>query len=158
MLTLTRKTDYALVALATMADVGANEDQPLSARQIAEKYGMPLQVLVKVLKDLQKADIVGSTRGAHGGYYLLHRPEAVSLADVSEALEGRVRLTPCCGENTGDMCAGCGMTKQCPISGRVKALNDKILGLFNQVTLADLLEDSIEKRLDCLNLTQAVNT
>lgn len=154
MLTLTRKTDYALVALAAMAQHEADESEPLSARQIAEAYKMPLQVLVTVLKDLQRADIIGSTRGAHGGYYLERSPDEISLADVTEALEGRVKLTPCCDEGETDACQACRITDRCPISGRVRALNDKIRGLFDQVTLSDLLEDQVEKKMATLSLTR----
>ena len=48
----TKKTDYALIALAGLADLPPKAEDRLSARQIAERYGIPLPVLMGVLKSL----------------------------------------------------------------------------------------------------------
>jgi len=147
MLTLTRKTDYALVALAHLAEIGGGESRPVSARVIADQYALPIQVLVKVLKDLHRARIVGSTRGAHGGYYLDRPAENVTIADVADALEGRVRLTPCCEDNDAKACAACATQPVCPISGRVRLINDTVRSLFRRITLRDLLSEELSETL-----------
>jgi Rrf2 family protein len=142
MLSLTRKTDYALVALAHLAEPHVTEASPASARQIADEYHLPTQVLAKVLKDLQRAGIIGSTRGAHGGYFLSLPPKAVSIAAVTEALEGPARLTPCCGDEAKP-CDACDTHPVCPVTDRVQRLNTAIQRLLNQVTLQHLLTDEL---------------
>ena len=82
MIAFTRKTDYALIALASLAqeagDPGdpAAETAPLSARAIAERYAVPLPILMNVLKGLAGAELIRSTRGVKGGYILAAPPPA----------------------------------------------------------------------------------
>jgi Rrf2 family protein len=149
MLSLTRKTDYALVALARLAEADVSEANPASARQIAAEYHLPMQVLVKVLKELQRAGIIGSTRGAHGGYFLRQSPKAVSIATVTEAMEGTAKLTPCCDDEAGP-CDACDTHAVCPVTDRVRRLNEAIQRLFKQVTLHHLLTDELPPVLEQL--------
>src|SRR5437868_13882594 len=94
---LTRKTDYALIALTRLAEEAAGKQQPLSARQIAEQYGLPLPLLMNVLKELHKAEIVCSRRGSSGGYMLCcHDPAEITMLQIIEALEGQVKVALCC--------------------------------------------------------------
>ena len=88
MLSLTRKTDYALVALARLAQEqqGAEgEVSRLSARTIAEEFELPQQLLMSILKELHRAGIVDSTRGAQGGYVLAKPANKISVAEIVEA-------------------------------------------------------------------------
>src|ERR1051325_1139837 len=109
---LTRKTDYALVALSRLADEAAGGKQPLSARQIAQQFNLPLPLLMNVLKDLHRAEIVCSRRGQTGGYMLCcHDPADVTMLQVIEALEGRVSVAVCCEDEvagaTREPCVAC---------------------------------------------------
>ena len=85
MFSFTKKTDYALVALATLAEetAGGPETGRLSARQISERHGMPLPVLMNVLKDLVSVGLVTSTRGSKGGYSLARDPQAITITSWS---------------------------------------------------------------------------
>jgi len=150
MLALTRRVDYALVALAGLAEHADRGGDPVSARELAAAYDLPLQMLVKILKDLQRHGLIDSVRGARGGYVLRHRPAWVTLTSVIEAMEGPVSLTPCCddaaeptdatshGEPAGCE-SGCRLTARCPIMARVRQLNERVQSFFDQVTLRDLM-------------------
>ncbi|MCE9589942.1 MAG: Rrf2 family transcriptional regulator [Planctomycetes bacterium] len=147
MLHLTRKTDYALVALSYLAQqrqagqTGAPDE--VSARKIADHFGMPLPLLMNILKELAQAKIIGSTRGSHGGYRLIVAPEAVSLLEVIEAMEGPVKFTEC-SEGLPILGQGCAMQECCTIRGPVRKLNQRIRGFLSEVTLADLAESKEE--------------
>jgi DNA-binding IscR family transcriptional regulator len=68
MLRLSKKADYALIAmkhLATRSDGGAS-----SAREIAEQYDIPLELMAKVLQRLARRGLVVSLQGTRGGYRL----------------------------------------------------------------------------------------
>ena len=67
MVALTRKTDYALVALAYLARW---EQGCVSARDIAARVRIPLPMLMGILNQLARRGLVISTRGAKGGYRL----------------------------------------------------------------------------------------
>ncbi len=152
MLSLTRKTDYALVAMAQMAEHGSDAAAPISARHIADQFGLPQHVLVKVLKDLHRAGLVGSTRGARGGYYLHRDAAEISIADVVEALEGPFALASCCDDDAQDDCAACRTTPACPISHNVRALNDRVSELLQSVTLRELMKSPAESAFGRLQL------
>jgi len=151
MLSLTRKTDYALVALAAMAQK-ADEQRPLSAARIAKEFGLPAQVLMKVLKNLQQSGLIASTRGAHGGYYLTQSPHDISLGAVIEATEGAVRLTPCCVEDETDACLACSTMPKCFIRDRMRQLNERLNDLFTQITLSDFLAPDFNATLAQVSL------
>lgn len=151
MLSLTRKTDYALVALAALAD-RASEARPLSAARIAREFGLPAQVLMSVLKSLQQAGLVASTRGAHGGYYLTRIPDDITLGDVIEAIEGSAKLTPCCVEDEADACLACRTTPHCIIRDRMRQLNERVNALFARITLGDLIGPNFGATLSQVSL------
>jgi Rrf2 family protein len=62
--------------------------EPVRIRKIAERHNVPPRFLVQILLQLKGAGLVASTRGAAGGYHLLKAPEAVSLGEVIEVIEG----------------------------------------------------------------------
>jgi Rrf2 family protein len=85
MLSFSRKTDYALIALAHLA---GRAGQIASAREIAETYRLSLSLVMKILKVMQNHRIVGSVRGVKGGYQLAVDLHGTSLYDLIEALKG----------------------------------------------------------------------
>jgi len=92
MLCLTKKTEYALIALASL---GQRTGEVASARDIALEHDLPPALLMNILKALQQRNVLCSTRGARGGYTLGSGVEALSLYDLILVLEGRVQTTGC---------------------------------------------------------------
>jgi Rrf2 family protein len=91
---VTAKVDYAVRALVELAVV---EGATVKGERLAERQGMPLKFLENILAELRRAGIVGSQRGAEGGYRLLRPAGDVTIADVIRAVEGPladVRGTP----------------------------------------------------------------
>ncbi|MEM8737896.1 MAG: Rrf2 family transcriptional regulator [Planctomycetota bacterium] len=140
MLQLTRKTDYALVALSHLGHRRAADAGPTSARRVSEAYNMPLPLLMNILKELAQARLVRSTRGATGGYELAVDPAEVNLLDVVTAIEGPVKLTPCC-DDAPNVEHSCGLEANCPIQYSIRALHRRITGFMQQVTLHELMQD-----------------
>ncbi len=81
---LQKATSFALFAVLELA---ADPGRQLAAADIAEKYGISLHHLAKVLRDLARAGIVESARGVGGGYRLAGNPKRLTLADVIELFE-----------------------------------------------------------------------
>ena len=79
------KADYAIRAAVELAAAG---DGPVKGDRIARAQGIPPNFLENILADLRNAGIVGSRRGAEGGYWLARPADAVSLADVIRAVDG----------------------------------------------------------------------
>ncbi len=142
--TLTRKTDYALIAMARLARRD-DPDQPVSARAIADEFNLPLPLLMNVMKDLQREGLVESQRGAAGGYRLARSADRISLADVIGAIEGPVNVAVCCDDATeqedanDDACLACRLTERCPMTGTMQQFNQVIAGFLQGTTLTDVL-------------------
>jgi Rrf2 family protein len=145
-LSLSRKLDYALIALAELAGRGRDT---ISARQIAEKYHVPLPMLTNILKELAAEGMVASTRGPKGGYRLARVPREILLTDLIDAIEGPLKLTLCCqGAHTDLDDAGCDLEAHCPTKAPLQKVQVMLQQFLSQVSLADLVSDTVQIRFD----------
>jgi len=140
MLAFNRKTDYALISLAHMANEPSHY---WSARKLANHYGMPLPLLMNVLKMLANKGLVRSERGPRGGYQLAKPPGRISLHDVIVAVDGPVALVQCLekavGKNgRGSRNGGCELSSRCPVQRSVHRIHHRLVGFLKTVTLADI--------------------
>ncbi len=79
------KTRYALAAALDLAEHYAPEE-PVKLQAIAARTHAPANYLVQILLRLKRGALVNSTRGAQGGYWLMRRPELISVAEIIAAL------------------------------------------------------------------------
>ena len=136
---MTKKTGYGLIAMVHLAKLA--NDQVASAREIADRYGIPAALLMNVLKELATAGYVESLRGARGGYRLALRPQDLTLADVITSLEGPIRQSECVTDEAGeDGECSCQTMARCPNIDPVHRVQRKINDFLKKVTLADILE------------------
>jgi Rrf2 family protein len=144
--------DYALVALAcleqhsavqTPARPGDAATTALSARRIADQYGLPVALLMNILKDLQQAGIVQSVRGPSGGYRLAKDSNQITLLDVVHAVDGPVRVAQCT-DPLAIVGQGCPIQNACPIRQPIHRLEEHLTGFLDRVTLADLLGSKVD--------------
>lgn len=134
MLCLTKKTEYALIALASL---GQSPNDVTSAREIASEHGLPAALLMNILKALQQCDVVRSTRGARGGYLIGPALENLSLHDLIQALEGRVQTTGC--EEHGEIEESLPAPAVRAIEAPVRALQYRLTRFLREVRVADLV-------------------
>ena len=92
MVRISRRTDYATVLLAVLA---TQPERVQTATALAEQTHIAAPTVSKLLKQLQRAGLVTSTRGLHGGYQLSRPATEISAAAILDALEGPVALTDC---------------------------------------------------------------
>jgi Rrf2 family protein len=132
----TRKTDYALVALAglTRRNHGAS-----SARDLADELKLPLPVLRNILKLLTSQGVLVSSRGPSGGYQLARPPREITLAEVISVIEGPVQLVRCCSAAQEE--PECQLVDSCQIKGNVRKVHESLMDFLNRVTLAHLAPD-----------------
>ena len=94
MLRLSKKADYALIAMKHLAQQSSGAPST-SAREIAEQYGIPIELMAKVLQRLVRTGLLISTQGTRGGYTLGRAPATISVADVIQAIDGPLTVTAC---------------------------------------------------------------
>jgi Rrf2 family iron-sulfur cluster assembly transcriptional regulator len=85
---LSLQVQYAICGVFDLAYNG--EDAPVQVRVIGERQAIPSRYLEQIFRRLRRAGIVRAKRGPGGGYTLARRPDAITLADVVEAVEGPV--------------------------------------------------------------------
>ena len=134
MLGLTRKTDYALIALTHMVRAGESVS---SAREMATCYRMPLPLLMNVLKALTQSGLVRSSRGPKGGYTLAGNAEDITLSQLIDAIEGRPALVQCARDHDEPE-QGCDLVDVCPIRSPVHKVHNRLQRFLHEITLADI--------------------
>ena len=133
MLRLSKKTDYALIALTYVASLPG---KPASAREIAERHDIPVELLAKVLQRLAQRGVLRSQQGIHGGYLLARAAEHVTVAEVVEAIDGPLILTVC-----GTTDERCEQFAKCNIRDPLHRIRDRIIGALMACTIAELASD-----------------
>ena len=141
MLALTKKTDYALIALSLLA---RQSDGVVSAREIARESGLPLPILTNVLKTLAGSRIVMSARGATGGYALARPMNAISLYDLITTIEGPFHLVQCASPEPSTDKGCCEHESSCPIRRPVYRIHDRLEEFLRSVSLAEITEETPE--------------
>ncbi|HVN47053.1 MAG TPA: SUF system Fe-S cluster assembly regulator [Steroidobacteraceae bacterium] len=130
MLRISRLTDYATVLLATLASEPARVQ---TAASLAEQTHIAAPTVSKLLKQLQRAGLVSSTRGLHGGYQLARPAAQISAAAILDALEGPLALTDC---SVGH--GHCDIEESCRVGRVWQRLNLAIRRALYEVSLAQL--------------------
>ena len=121
---LTLEADYAVRIVYVLGILGEKTD----AKSISEKAGVTLRFSLKILRKLVAAGIVRSYKGTQGGYELERPPEAITLREVVETVEGTYYLNRCLNPNNGCERAGtCKVQKVfCNISRMVREELQKV--------------------------------
>ena len=130
MLRISRLTDYATVVLAALAGDPA---RLRTATALAEQTHIAAPTVSKLLKQLQRAGLVSSTRGLHGGYQLARPAAQISAAAILDALEGPMALTDCAAGH-----GNCEIEDSCRVSRVWQRLNLAIRRALYDVSLAQL--------------------
>ena len=146
LLALTRKADYALVALSELA---RHAPGTISARKLSEVTSIPLPVLSGVLNQLVRHDLVTSARGVQGGYRLARSANAICLVDVIEAIDGSTRLTQCCSLSPShEHNEPCTLEAKCRITGPMQRVHQGLLEFMSKIVLAQIAFDMVPVRLE----------
>src|SRR5580704_5028290 len=133
MLRLTKKADYGLMALKYLAE--QTDGGARSAKDIAEAYHIPPQLLAKILQTLTKAGILVSHAGTNGGYALARTAHDISAFEVIRAIDGPLFITSCITIH-----GTCDLHGTCTIKEPLRKVNDAIKDMLSGLSIADLVE------------------
>ena len=132
MLRLTKMADYGTVVVTAM--VGEPE-RTRSAGEIAAMIHVPAPTVSKILKILMRGGLVLSIRGAKGGYLLSRAPEAISLADIIQAMDGPIGMTEC--SVTPGICA---QETSCTVRANWQRVNRAVIDVLRDITLDQMIQ------------------
>lgn len=121
--------EYALRAVIYLA---AGSPRPVSRKRIAQDTDIPKDYLVRVLMQLEQADILISQRGPGGGYRLKRDVEELTVYDVLAAVSElpRIKQCPLGIEDHVDLC---------PLHARLDEVAALAEAAYRATSLADLI-------------------
>ena len=122
-------TDYALRALLEMA----RADKPLACAVIARTCAIPRSFAYKILQKLVRAGMASSVPGPSGGFRIAKEPVRITLADVTDAIQGPVVIRRCLLNP-----ARCARSGRCGLSARLRHLQAELSGFLRGTSLADV--------------------
>ena len=129
MLKLTRKLEYALIALQHMQD---KRNTFISAKEIADMYLIPQELLAKTLQQMAKLNYVKAIQGSRGGYQLQKGLTKISLTQFIEDMEGPIGIVDC------NLNSDCIQLDNCNIRLPIKQINNNIRTIFNRIRIGDI--------------------
>jgi Rrf2 family protein len=136
MLRLSKKADYALLSmrhLAAHTDRGA-----MPARELAETYDIPPELLAKVLQRLVRAGLLESHQGIRGGYGLARSAAGISVADVIQAVDGPLTVTAC-----SEVDHTCDQYSKCNIRDPLWRIKDRIVSALAATSVSELAAEML---------------
>lgn len=134
MLRISKKLDYSLIILAHLARLDPKET--ISARAIAQTYGLPQPITSSLLKSLSSGELVDTVRGVKGGHRLALAPERITLERISEVIDGPFQMADCVrlGKNDEE----CTYEGCCPVRTPVRTVHEAVRSILASVTLDQL--------------------
>ncbi|MBX2989710.1 MAG: Rrf2 family transcriptional regulator [Bacteroidetes bacterium] len=133
MVRLSKKVEYGLIAIRHIA---ANPADVVTAKEIAEKYQIPYELLAKVLQRLSREGLISSQQGVRGGYSLTRNPNEISVSMIINAIEGNnLAIAQCMTEGP----ESCDVFNVCTIKSPLSKVQANIEHAFDTMTLAQIV-------------------
>lgn len=123
-------------AIRLMIDIGVHGEKFVRLKDIARRQDISFKYLEQIISNLQKAGLLLSSRGAHGGYKLIKEPGEYTVGEILRATEGKVSSVACLEDEVNQ----CLRYEQCATVKLWEGLNDVINDYLDQHTLAELVE------------------
>jgi len=128
---ITRAGEYGVLGLLYLArqEAGAMA----MVEDISREEKVPKSFLAKIFQSLARAGLLRSVRGTGGGFTLARTPESITVLEIIEAIEGKIALGRCLGEEPS-----CEHMGGCALCGLLAQAQDQVKDVFARTTLADL--------------------
>jgi Rrf2 family transcriptional regulator, nitric oxide-sensitive transcriptional repressor len=130
-----RLTVYTDFSLRTLMYIALNPDRRPTIAEIAQRYRISKNHLMKVVYELGRAGYLETTRGRNGGLRLARDPREIGLGEVVRTTEPDMALVPCF-ELTGSDCA---LLPECRLRTALQRAGAAFLEVLDGYTLADLV-------------------
>ena len=132
-MTLTSKGRYAVMAMADLANV--KDKKTTNLTEISLRQGISISFLEQIFLKLKKNNLVKSSRGSSGGYFLSRAPEQIKLLNIIKAVDEDIKTLGCNKESK----KGCnGKSIKCITHNLWDELEVHINNFFEKNTLKDI--------------------
>jgi Rrf2 family protein len=127
------KSEYGLRALIYLA--GSRDGRSIPAREIAERWKVPIKYLEQILKTLKEAGLIEGQVGVAGGYRLRRPASLITAGEVIRVLDGRLAPMGCVSAYDYEPCE---FEPTCGLKTLWAKTRAAMLGVLDQTTIADL--------------------
>jgi Rrf2 family protein len=146
MLKLSRKT---LLALEAVIDIAFNaRPEPVQAKEITARQGVPQRYLEQVMQQLVRAGVLKGVRGPRGGYRLAKERRRISVGDivrVAESIEGAENDSPKPLSELGARI----------VTPLIASLQEEVMSRLDAISIEDLCQRARAVGVDCGGRTTA---
>ncbi|MDN5869384.1 MAG: Rrf2 family transcriptional regulator [Nitrococcus sp.] len=133
---MTSFTDYSLRVLIYLSLKGS---ELTTISEIAERYAISRNHLMKVVYELGRLGYVETVRGKHGGMRLRREPGHINVGEVVRRMENNLSLVECFGSENS-----CRLAPSCVLHGILDEALQAFLAVLDRYCLADLLRPKRE--------------
>ena len=140
MLKLSRKT---LLALEAVIDIAFNaRPEPVQAKEITARQGVPQRYLEQVMQQLVRAGVLKGVRGPRGGYRLAKERRRISVGDVVRVAESIEDAD----DDPIDPRSDLGIRIVTPL---IQSLQDEVMARLDAISIEDLCQRARSVGVDC---------
>ncbi|MCJ7468640.1 MAG: Rrf2 family transcriptional regulator [Maribacter sp.] len=132
---LSNSTKYAIKAVLYLA-LYSNENQKIMAKDISQSIAVPQAYLSKLLQELSRHNIVSSTKGPRGGFFLNEENRNNPLIKIVNVIEGHQKIQSCLLS-----LENCNEKRPCPLHELVAPSKKKLLKSLQGKTIAQISGD-----------------
>ncbi len=129
---LSNSTKYAIKAVLFLA-LNSNENKKVMVKDISEPINVPQAYIAKLLQQLSRKNIISSTRGPKGGFYLSIQDRENSIMDIIKALDTEKRISAC-----QLSLEKCDIEKPCPLHNILNPCRSNMINSLQRVCIKDL--------------------
>ncbi|MBS0472524.1 MAG: Rrf2 family transcriptional regulator [Proteobacteria bacterium] len=140
MLKLSRKT---LLALEAVIDIAFNaRPEPVQAKEITARQGVPQRYLEQVMQQLVRAGVLKGVRGPRGGYRLAKERRRISVGDV-------VRVAESLEDEEAEVIDPRSELGVRIVSPLIQSLQDEVMARLDAISIEDLCQRARTAGVDC---------
>ena len=114
----------------------------VSAREIADYYGLPFEITAKTLQRLKDTGLIQSAQGSRGGYVLNRSLDDVSLAEFLNLMERNRSAASCCNRQNARK-SECEYQRRCEIQSFMTRLDARVFDFLSKIRLTELTEGAL---------------
>jgi Rrf2 family protein len=137
---LSTKSRYGVRAIFDIAY--HSEGLETQVNDISRRQEISPRYIEQIFQKLKKAGIIGSKRGPKGGYFLVKKPEEITVGQIIRVTEGDIDPVLCLDPEDPDQ--PCGRSKECVTRIIWNEAGNRLKEYFDSVTIRNLCENAQE--------------
>ncbi|RFC54542.1 RrF2 family transcriptional regulator [Brumimicrobium aurantiacum] len=129
-----KASEYGIKAAILISNNSLVSEEKIGVKQIAEEIDSPEAFTAKILQTLTKSNIINSSKGPYGGFYIpKDRLNEIKLSQIVSAIDGDRIFTGCALGLTQ-----CNANKPCPLHNDFIDIRNQLSEMMIKTSLLDL--------------------